>query len=438
MSCLYVVETLWQIGKVRGSSLDREPNSESSSARALQTGLGILLGYTFSVCAVSGVFLFLSREPLAGFRIDALYAILGLHLPGSFILAGLLWSTRRQARYRIWCGRLLLAVTPFLAVASCDRLALLSFPPAPLRDPTAALFQQHPTRKWTFRPNAEAPFLHVKLNDRGMRGPILPYVKPPGESRIVILGDSVAFGEGVSDERCFDRLTENLLKERGQGAWRFVNLSVMGYAPWQEIDLLRSEGLMYGPDLVVYAFCVNDVLGWIWRDVPTRDPLPFRHELLERSGLLRFARGAVHALRRWSVLRSFDVDRYSMERVLADSDSPEINEAWNTMLRDVRQIVDQARQSGAKVAFLLFPTERQLNAGSARQPQRRLREFAEINGVPYLDLQQAFTDSSDSSGQYAGGLFLDGWHLSAKGHTITADAFVEFLCANDLVNPKEP
>lgn len=96
----------------------------------------------------------------------------------------------------------------------------------------------------------------VTLNERGERGPLRPHAKPPGVRRVVVLGDSTAWGWGVDDEAMWTRLVE---RELGP-AVELVNLAVPGYGTDQELWALERAGLAYQPDLVLLAFVHNDTL----------------------------------------------------------------------------------------------------------------------------------------------------------------------------------
>ncbi len=50
-----------------------------------------------------------------------------------------------------------------------------------------------------------------KLNEHGMRGPLLPIKKKPGNFRILFLGDSTCWGLGVKLEDSFSALATSLI-----------------------------------------------------------------------------------------------------------------------------------------------------------------------------------------------------------------------------------
>ena len=78
--------------------------------------------------------------------------------------------------------------------------------------------------------------------------------------RIVVLGDSVTFGRGVSLESTYARLLEDRLngEERGGLRYEVLNLGVGGYNSRQQLELYETKGRKYEPDLLVIGFVLND------------------------------------------------------------------------------------------------------------------------------------------------------------------------------------
>ena len=93
----------------------------------------------------------------------------------------------------------------------------------------------------------------VSFNARGYRGRELSLPKTGDRTRVVVLGDSIAFGLGVSDEETFTHLLD--VRDNGIEA---ANLAVQGYGPDQALLVLLHEGLRSDPDVVVLAFCLGN------------------------------------------------------------------------------------------------------------------------------------------------------------------------------------
>jgi lysophospholipase L1-like esterase len=96
----------------------------------------------------------------------------------------------------------------------------------------------------------------VRVNADGFRDRAYARARPAGVRRIVVLGDSIAMGTGLAVEQTFPKRLEELLAPEHV---EVLNLAVGGYDVLQEIAVLEQIGLAYQPDLVLVAFCINDV-----------------------------------------------------------------------------------------------------------------------------------------------------------------------------------
>jgi hypothetical protein len=99
----------------------------------------------------------------------------------------------------------------------------------------------------------------IRTNARGMRADRnIPYAKPPGTCRIVLLGDSLLVGYEVDLEDSFAYLLESRLRAGGYRC-EVVNLAVSGFGTAEMLVTLRAEGLKYHPDLVVFSSHTTDL-----------------------------------------------------------------------------------------------------------------------------------------------------------------------------------
>lgn len=89
------------------------------------------------------------------------------------------------------------------------------------------------------------------VNRRGYRGPEHADAVSPGRTRVVMLGDSIAYGAGVEDGQTFSAQLE-----ARDPRLDVVNLAVGGYGTDQELIRLERDGLSYSPDVVVLHFCL--------------------------------------------------------------------------------------------------------------------------------------------------------------------------------------
>ncbi len=117
--------------------------------------------------------------------------------------------------------------------------------------------------------------LSFTTNRYGFRGSDdYPRTPPPGERRILVVGDSVGFGFGVQPAERFSEVLERGLQARaGEGErWRVINASGQGYSPSSYHAWLAREGVEFQPELVLVQIeLCNDVtdealLWWQGRD----------------------------------------------------------------------------------------------------------------------------------------------------------------------------
>jgi hypothetical protein len=105
-------------------------------------------------------------------------------------------------------------------------------------------------------------------NSRGLRDREYEYEKADDVHRILLLGDSVLIGFEVADDETFDYQLEWLLNNdprtaRGGIRYEVINGSHAGSSPLDEYLFLRDEGYKYDPDMVLYAYGLNEAVGLI-------------------------------------------------------------------------------------------------------------------------------------------------------------------------------
>ncbi len=92
--------------------------------------------------------------------------------------------------------------------------------------------------------------------------------KPEGVVRIVVLGDSLAYGLAVPLEETWPARLERALNDGGgPPRYEVLNLGVVGYRTAQVVARLREKGLAYDPDWILYQHWLDDVhvsdAGWM-------------------------------------------------------------------------------------------------------------------------------------------------------------------------------
>lgn len=115
-----------------------------------------------------------------------------------------------------------------------------------------------PGAVWRFRhPEYEVEYA---INDKGLRDATRrPATKPAGAFRVLLLGDSFTFGQGVDYADSWPVLAERTLARQGLGHVDLVKAGRQGMDTRSELLVLRRLAAEYEPDAVVVGFLVNDL-----------------------------------------------------------------------------------------------------------------------------------------------------------------------------------
>ena len=258
--------------------------------------------------------------------------------------------------------------------------------------------------------------------------------------RIVLLGDSVAFGLGVSQDRIFAGLLERRLREKTGRPWDVANLAVFAYNTADELAALKEDGVTLRPELVVVEFLMNDFAIPASAGGPAPPPslgdrlIAAKNRLVYRSAFYRrlhqAATGlvylAVHdARRRWFPGTLNDAQpRVELAMLEATPDDQAI-----AAFRALAEIRDTARSAGARTLVLLMPDEVQLYTAQYDGINRRVTAFCRQEGIAMVDALPVLRSSPDRTD-----LYLDGVHLTEAGHQLVAGLLFRELVSRGMLS----
>jgi lysophospholipase L1-like esterase len=355
-------------------------------------------------------------------------------------------------------GRITLLFLVVASVVILDRFLLTRFNlPFWTHDPVVQ-YRNRPNRTWTLRGYGR-PNDIVRINRYGFHDDGFPVAKPEGEFRALALGDSVTMGFGVTYPETYCGQLESLLggSDRRFRSHQVINCGVHGYSTQQELQVLR-ESLRFGPDLIIIGFCMNDItepfvvdrdLGGTGLDyhgvVQTRNAvIGF---LVNETGFGRLFQAFLW--RKKSVEAEKRAETYDVRQMAGKSDTEaRFREGWAMVFKALEDIYAIGRQKGVPVVLVVFPFDFQLLDRRLQLPQRKLSEHAALHGVHVLDLTETFKGavygdedlltvfrsrgySNDEIQLFYDWklreYFFDHDHLTAKGHSLVAQAlFVKF------------
>lgn len=221
---------------------------------------------------------------------------------------------------------------------------------------------------------------YVKINKLGYRGYIPPFEKPDGTFRIVALGDSLTFGNGIEKEQDrFPDLMAKMISGRLGIKVEAVNLGLQACNTIEERKAFQDIGIKFQPDAVVIGYTNNDPESYMQRlDITGRSRgsgfvqmltmelylADFIYRLYSQSGNINRHREYLHYINSQNA-----------------SNMPEFKQA----LKGIR---DDCASANVGLAFVLFPTLYGLDAPSYEFQYANDMITSELDslGIPYFDL----------------------------------------------------
>lgn len=300
----------------------------------------------------------------------------------------------------------------------------------------------------TYR-NAEFA-IHIRINSHGLRGPEHSYERPPGTIRILALGDSFTFGQGVE----YDQAWPWLLAATADGPARVESINAGWASPSQsgQLEYLRRFGLRYDPDLVIaMIFVGNNVVNELAAERAGEGGLQdvelfagYLTNYQVRVGPLGAVRQAVDellpnlyeitTLALVKLQYGLGSRRATFDYILADDEPAEIRHGWERLLAAVEGIVRATEAAGKRAAVVVAPFYDQVTVTryplgyTPDRPQRILIRFCAQRALECLDLRPALVAAGDPADLY----YVKDGHWTPRGHDVVAKAIRDWLQARDL------
>jgi lysophospholipase L1-like esterase len=270
-------------------------------------------------------------------------------------------------------------------------------------------------------------------------------VGPKGDFRIVLLGDSLLVYGDTRDDTVAAHVRTSLDRREPPVAVDLINAGVKGYTNYQELLLLREVGIGLNPDLVGFAFCLNDLYTFLHSfDVDNGRLVPgtyrFSDEALGADVRPWWQRLATRSQLLVALHRMLPTAADAAEMALAGGYSFDFrldvrnawrDEAWNQIEQQLREAVDLGRRHGFEVFVVTFPVAVQYSPdylsrdrAYVLKPQRTMNDICDRLAIRCHDLYP----------DLAAGLFVeDGLHLTGDGRRVSATSIADFLGKAKLI-----
>jgi hypothetical protein len=276
-----------------------------------------------------------------------------------------------------------------------------------------------PRLVFELRPNMNWPYqgATVYTNMNGFRDEHYPYAKPPQTVRVFGIGDSVMFGQGAEQGRDYLAQLEFALNTVYNTVnWEVINAGVPDYNTPLEVQMLRSKGLPFSPDLVVLGVVSNDF------QIP---------EFLQFMGMPEH----LTAGRYLDPSRSF-LKHYVLQRInRMESKAPLLPEEYMSLAgraaagRALKDLAAMAREHGFEVMLVFLTPEK-------GELERLYMRAAETYGFTVADAEPAIQEYMRNNGiadYYASPeMVVPDKHPSPITHRIAAYAIIEAMKKSGL------
>lgn len=282
---------------------------------------------------------------------------------------------------------------------------------------------------WEPRPGAEAfeRGVRTRINALGQRGRPITRGRT-ARARVLLLGDSMAFGFGVGDDQTYAARLDAM-----PAAPEVVNLGVEGFGPDQSLLRWEREGLAYAPDVVIFSLCVDNDFADARLPVflyDGRHPKPY-FTLHAGRLVLHAEHVRLNALTRLAVRLAERSQVYNRLARIAGRPHASNDEGWRTrrdrVLSDPQAAVTlvaelllrlqaDVRARGARLLVLAHPSKQSMQHGSALLDALQVRLRA--GQVELLDLAACYRARGL---RFADVAFDPTGHLSPAGHAYVAE-----------------
>ncbi len=331
----------------------------------------------------------------------------------------------------------------------------------------------------------------IRTNSLGMREREVSERKPPGKKRVLIIGDSIAFGTGVEAEW---RFSDFLSRALGSDV-EVLNAGVSGWGTDQELLYYERIGRKLDPDVVILTFTMaNDVInnmldhlflgsapkprfvirdGGLRLERETLDPpkTRFDHRVkraLRQSRVLLFAKrrigmlayerrmkqamGETHDAYAHSIKMHAGFDKQGLENeyshwsVYESSYGPRFEDAWRVTEAILGRFSRSCAEDGADLIVFAFPLKLEVDRGwrealyahfaidsttlDFHKPYERLANFCAGRGIEFLYPLETFQKASGVHALY----FARDSHPDIWGHAAAAGVLLPELHGRCLLD----
>ena len=315
---------------------------------------------------------------------------------------GLISARRASER---WTGAAMVAATLSLVVLADRGLLVVFGLPNWIPDPVVG-YRHRPDvvrvlgSRLLPTHNERLKGMRYVINQHGHHDDDFPEVKPQGEFRGLMLGDSVTMGDGVEKVDTIANQLEAILGASGRGhaGYQIINAGVGGYSTYQEYVVFR-ESLVFSPNFATVGFCFNNVTdsmdsaggadGAVHHSNVLHLPDNLAGYLANETGfsrLISWVSAPAPSLEQRSLSQAVRL----REMASASPNDERFQAGWKVVLDNLEAIYRLSREHDVEMVLLVYPFVSQLFVEELQRHKITLLEHARANGVDAIDLAQIY------------------------------------------------
>jgi lysophospholipase L1-like esterase len=261
-------------------------------------------------------------------------------------------------------------------------------------------------------------------NAFGFRDHAFQKTRPAGYYRILVLGDSVTFGQGVSQNQTLPPKLEKILNDSSSQSPHFevLNAGVTGYNAYQEVEFFFEYGLQLNPDMVIFNYVLNDQS---YEDGGLRWYFNRRKRFLLRKVLGRQIRKFYALFKNKKAKKSPPKSVSQKFGAVEESHyKPGVMERYSRALHRVKEACSK---KNIKTGLIIFPLFRDIKKHPYKEIHQLVRETAEKNGFFVIDLWSAFKNYSRKE------VYQEYLHPNARGFDVASKAVQKYMIERKLI-----
>ena len=290
-----------------------------------------------------------------------------------------------------------------------------------------SFIEQNQATKYKGRPHMETTAsseeytYNIKLNNGGWRDN--DFILKKEKKRVLMLGDSMTFGQGVNQDKIFPSLIENTLPE-----YEIMNLGFPGYGLGMEVRALEEFGKRYNPDKIIIVFYTGN-------DIEENDDAVeiINNQLLWKNFTKNWKLETKIILSRYSNIYNMIAKVYRGTTTITQPAYTKLlkdKEVMDKALKRTERIIQYLKETNKEdIIVIIMPTKEEISTKAFEQTFKetdvRKEELDTISGVierilkkeniPYINLKKKGMNNNEEL------YFNNDIHLTEEGHKKIAE-----------------